>query len=382
MYGVSGYGNMLADRPRMRAYTRALRKAVRKGSVVVDIGSGTGIMALLACKFGARRVYAIEPDSAIEVARQVAQANGCADRIVFFQELSTRVELPEPADVIVSDLRGILPLFQHHLPAVADARRRFLKPGGSQIPLRDTLWASVLENPRLYRSVAEPWIENPFDLDLRAALNVVSNSIWKVGARPSQLLTAPLSWATLDYTSCEEPSVGAKFEMSAHRDGTAHGLILWFDSVLARGVEMSNAPSAPRMIYGQMFLPFPEPVEAFAGDRFAVSLEADLVGDDYLWRWETAVHDAAPSSPPRARFQQSTFWSTPLTLADLRKREAGFVPAVNLEGEIERFILSQMDGQTSQEEIARRAQARFPAEFPRWENALTRAGDTARKFSR
>ena len=69
MYSLAGYGKMIADKVRMDAYSQALRRAVKPGSVVVDIGAGTGICAMLACRFGARKVYAIEPDDAIHVAR-------------------------------------------------------------------------------------------------------------------------------------------------------------------------------------------------------------------------------------------------------------------------------------------------------------------------
>lgn len=382
MYTISGYGEMLADRPRMRAYAKALRKSVRKGSVVVDLGCGTGIMALLACRYGARRVFAIEPDSAIAVARQAASDNGFGGRIDFYQDLSTRVELPEPADVVVSDLRGILPFFQHHLPAVADARRRFLKPGGRLIPQRDTLWAAVVETPRLHKTLNDPWTANRLDFDLRAGLRVVTNSMCKVRATPSELLTAPAAVATIDYTSAEDSSLSAQIEGVARRGGMAHGLAVWFDSVLAPGVEFSNAPGAPRMIYGQMFFPFSEAVQTAAGDRFTVSLQASLAGEDYIWQWETRVFDGGSARGPRTQFQQSTFQGAPLARADLEKREAGFVPALNAEGEVESFLLSQMDGKTTQAEIARRAQARFPAQFSRWEDALTRAGEIARKFSR
>ncbi len=122
MYSVAVYGEMMGDAVRMRAYAQALREAVRPGSVVLDIGTGTGIFAMLAARFGARRVYAIEPADAIQVARDIAAANGCADRIEFIQGLSTEVSLPERADVIVSDLRGVLPLYQRHLPSIVDAR--------------------------------------------------------------------------------------------------------------------------------------------------------------------------------------------------------------------------------------------------------------------
>jgi protein arginine N-methyltransferase 1 len=115
MYSISAYGRMIADRVRMNAYVQALRQAVKPNSVVLDIGTGTGIFALLACQFGARHVYAIEADDAIEVARQIAAANGYTDRIEFIQDVSTKLSLPEKADVIISDLRGVLPLFQGHI---------------------------------------------------------------------------------------------------------------------------------------------------------------------------------------------------------------------------------------------------------------------------
>jgi len=89
MYSLHFYGQMLADTPRMDAYLAALRQAVKPDSVVLDLGCGPGVFALMACKFGARRVYAVEPDNIISVAREAAVANGCADRIEFFESLST-----------------------------------------------------------------------------------------------------------------------------------------------------------------------------------------------------------------------------------------------------------------------------------------------------
>src|SRR6266705_105451 len=136
MYSLGAYGSMIADCVRVDAYTEALRKTVRRGSIVTEIGTGPGVFAVLACQLGAERVFAIEPANIIQVAREVAAANGCACRIEFFEGLSYRVTLPARADVILSDLRGILPLFERHIPAIADARRRFLAPGGTMIPRR------------------------------------------------------------------------------------------------------------------------------------------------------------------------------------------------------------------------------------------------------
>jgi protein arginine N-methyltransferase 1 len=72
MYSITGFGVMMADEGRMNPYVAALRDTVRPGSVVLDIGTGTGIFSMLAVRFGARKVYAVEPGDSILVAEQIA----------------------------------------------------------------------------------------------------------------------------------------------------------------------------------------------------------------------------------------------------------------------------------------------------------------------
>jgi predicted RNA methylase len=83
-YSLSGYGEMIADRVRTGAFVEALRAAIRPGAVVMDIGTGPGVMAVLACQLGAKSVYAIEPSEVVEVAREIAAANLCVDKNHFF----------------------------------------------------------------------------------------------------------------------------------------------------------------------------------------------------------------------------------------------------------------------------------------------------------
>src|ERR1051325_6170133 len=113
MYSVYFYGQLLADTPRLRAYVEALKKSITPGAVVIDLGCGPGFFALVACQLGARRVYAIEPDDVIQVAREAANANGCAETIEFFQSFSTEITPAERAGIIISDLRGVLPWYQN-----------------------------------------------------------------------------------------------------------------------------------------------------------------------------------------------------------------------------------------------------------------------------
>jgi len=380
-YDLVSYGQMIGDRVRMDAYARALRQAVRPGCVVVDLGTGTGIFAVLACRYGARRVYAIESSEIIDVAREIAAANACADRIQFLQGVSLDLTLQERADVVISDLRGVLPFFGKHIPAVADARGRFLKPGGTLIPRQDRLWAAVAETPELYGKLDEPWTKNLYGLDLGACRQMVMNSSLKGRVPPEQLLCEPACGPALDYDTVENPNLHCEWNWQARRAGTGHGLLVWFDTTLAEGVEFSNAPQHPELIYGSAFFPWSEPVPVLPGDRVGVTLQADLVGDDYIWRWETCVREAEPGQA-KARFRQSTFFGAALSPAHLRKHSADYIPALDENGEIDEFILTRMDGRASQEEIARGVAQRFPVQFTRWEDALARVGELSQKYCR
>jgi len=381
-YRILSYGEMIADHPRMDGYAEALRQAVRPGCMVLDIGAGTGIFSLLACQFGAAEVHAVEPNDAIELARTMAGANGCTDRIHFHQTLSTRLTLPRPADVIISDLRGVLPLFQHHIAAIADARRRLLAPGGVLIPGRDRLWAALIEDPKLYRPYAEPWLRNDYGLDLSAGQPLVVNTWRKINAKAEQLLVPPQRWATLDYRTIEEPDVTGELAWTVERPGTAHGLVVWFDAELAEGIGFSNAPGQPELIYGQAFFPLQAPVTLSVGDRVSVTLKANLVDDDYLWRWDTRVAGGGDPESVKAAFRQSTFYGAPVSLDSLKRREQGFVPGRPEAVAIDQFALARMDGGTSLGEIAAELAARFPQRFPRRQDALTYIADLAERYRR
>ena len=326
MYSLHFYGQMLADAPRMDAYAAALRRVVRPDSVVMDLGCGPGVFALLACKLGARRVYAVEPNNVIGLAREVAVANGCADRIEFFDKLSTEIELHEPANIIVSDLRGVLPFFQQHIPAIIDARKRLLARDGVLISRRDVLWAAVLEAPEQYDELRAPW-QQQFDLDLSAATRFITNTWRKSHIKPEQFLAEPACWHTIDYHEVDTPDARAEISWRVARSGTAHGFAVWFDSELIDDVAFSNHPAAPRMIYGQGFFPFSEPVKVAEGDRIELRLAAKFVQDNYVWRWDT---DFTDQERIKASFKQSTFYGVPLSTAQLRTSARDFASEVLL----------------------------------------------------
>ncbi len=382
MYSLNAYGSMIADRVRVDAYAEALRKTVREGAVVAEIGTGPGIFAVLACQLGASRVFAIEPAEIIQVARVVAAANGCAGKIEFFEDLSNRVTLPVRADVILSDLRSVLPFFQRHIPSIVDARRRLLAPGGTMIPRKDSLWAAIVEAPEPYGEVVDPWDKNPFGQNLNPARQLAVNCIQKIRASRSQLLTGQKLWATLDYASVESPDARGNLEWTVERAGTGHGIIVWFDTDLAEGASFSNSPDSPETIYGSLFFPWTKPVSLARGQNVRVSLDAKLVEDDYFWRWTTRIELNGGSSSPLIQFDQSELGGAVLSAARLHKMAADYVPRLSEEGRLRCRTLELINGKLSLEEIARCLAKEFPQRFPEWQRALSYAGAVAQEYCR
>lgn len=131
---VQLHTRMLNDRGRTQGFIEAIEQVVRPGDVVLDIGTGTGILALAAARAGARRVYAIESRPVRKLARKLFEANGLGDRITLVAGHSTEVELPERADVLVTEVFGNSPLGERVLETTADARSRLLKRHARIVP--------------------------------------------------------------------------------------------------------------------------------------------------------------------------------------------------------------------------------------------------------
>ena len=382
MYSLETHGSMMADRVRLTAYGEALRRAVRPGAVVADIGCGGGIFSLMACRAGARRVFAMETDPIIAVAREAAAAHGFSDRIVFLAGNSAHVELPERADVLVFDVRGILPHFGRSMATIMDARKRFLVPAGAIIPQQDTVWAALSGASSFYRDLISPWSGDTCGFDMSAARHAILNSIHRGCFQQTQIVGVPQRCWVLDYTTLDNPNAAAEVTFEIERPATAYGCFLWFDALLREGVGYTTAPGAPETVYGTAFFPWLEPVGLAPGERVCAAFHADPVGSSYVWRWNTTVYAAGRSPQPRIQFRQSTFFGELLSPGLLNRLSPACVPELNEEAAVDRFLLERMDGRISLEEAARACAVRFPEGFAGWEEAFEYASRLAGKYSR
>lgn len=364
----------------MDAFAAALKKTVTPNTVVLDIGAGTGIFSLLACQYGARHVFAIEPDPAINLAKILATKNNYQRKITFIKDVSTRVELPEKANIIVSDLRGTLPYFEQHIASIKDARLRHLAPGGKLLPGKDTIFATIFENPEIYRKYEYAWGTNVYGLDLSPGRHLAVNSIHSGHIMESEQLTAPAAVASLDYHVIENDNLDCAFTVEIARSGTAHGLCLWFDTQLIGNIGYTSGPGKNALVYGTAILLFEKPTPVQAGETVRLSIGARLIDNAYVWQWQS-IFNAENSDAIKYSWNQNSVATEIPAIQSLRKYSSKHMPELNLQGQAMKFMISKMNGKTTLEDIAKMTCTKFPGVYGHWKDAMGDLSSFSQEYS-
>jgi protein arginine N-methyltransferase 1 len=274
--------SMLADETRTAAFLRAILATVRSGDVVVDIGSGTGVLSLFAAMAGASRVYAIEREPIIEVARDIASRNGLSEAIVFIEGSSLDVELPELANVLITETIGNSGFDEGISVWIADAKERFLKPNAVIVPQQVDAVASLVSVPRDYASI-ERWSQPLLTLDFEPLRRVALNNVLWTDLSPAAIVTSPAVVFGTDFTSEPESLLGG-VRVEALKDSVVHGIGLWFRSTLVAGISITNAPPNAVPSWDQGFLPLEEPVGVHAGESVCFEVSVSASGAEWTWQ--------------------------------------------------------------------------------------------------
>jgi len=273
---------MLVDRFRTESFLKAILATVRPGDVVVEIGSGTGVLALFAVLAGAARVYAIERGPIIDLAREVAERNGASDRITFIPGASPEAELPERADVLVTETIGNLGLDEGIVAWVRDAQVRLLRPDARLVPRCLMIEVCLADVPRDHADLSR-WSRPLMALDFAPLHRVAMNNLVWTDLNPAALLSEPATMFTVDLADPPKELEGT-IRLQARRAGTAHGIGVWFRAMLAPGIEISNRPPNEVPSWEQGLLPFCEPVDVVAGETVEISVAISGGGGDWMWQ--------------------------------------------------------------------------------------------------
>ena len=260
----TGYGfgappvhtRMLNDRRRSDSYVRAIRRVVEPGAVVLDLGTGSSLLASSAALAGAKSVYAIEATPMADRAREVIRASGLDSVVHVIHGWSTRVTVPEPVDVVISEIVGNDLFDEGVIDFTADALRRFARPDALTIPRQMSVLAVPLEVPA--RSIAEMTFSSSnakrwsrwYGLDFSPLAQSSEARPGKAFIRPWQArswkrLAGPHSLLEIDLQELRKetlPKLAAAVNLQIATSGLLTGILLFFSLDLGGGVTLSMAP--------------------------------------------------------------------------------------------------------------------------------------------
>jgi protein arginine N-methyltransferase 1 len=274
---------MLNDELRMRQYETAIKQAVQPGMVVLDLGTGTGILAKWALQAGAARVYGIEVNPlTLATATDNLRQAGFADRFHPLVGFSYQVTLPEQVDLIISEIIGNLADNEDCITILSDAKKRFLKPDGLMLPaalvsrfvpvmaahahqqVSRRQCASLSEHYDLDELLSHLRLSSPFDLYYDVILPRTS------------YLAEPQNGMNFDFLQIDDaPDYAFDLTFSATRDGQLCGFKGSFAAQLSAQVKLDIsgddiAGKTTSDSWKHAFLPIAEPISIRRGDQIVL----------------------------------------------------------------------------------------------------------------
>jgi histone-arginine methyltransferase CARM1 len=276
-YGMlSHQQNMMQDLVRTSTYEKAIltNAADFEGKVVLDVGTGSGILAFFAAKAGAKKVYGVEASAMAICARKLVEANGLSDKIEILHGKLEDIEPPEKVDVIISEPLGFLLVHERMLEIFVQAREKWLKPGGLMMPSVGTIYIAPFCDQAIYdeqMSKAMFWNNSNFyGVDLTCLVDEAkSNHMGQavVGYFPKDILLSPdratyvVDFNTATVESLSDFHIPLNFKVD--RTSLLHGLACWFDvdfNGTENHVKLCTGPGSPDTHWYQCQLLFKEPL--------------------------------------------------------------------------------------------------------------------------
>ncbi len=273
-YGVPGFHrSMLADAPRNDFYARAIRETVRPGDLVLDIGTGSGLLAMMAVEAGAGRVVACEANPALAAtAREIVERNGFGGRIEVIASKSTALEragsLAGGADLIVSEIFSHTLIDEGAIESLNHGMKVLARPGARIIPASASVRVALVDYggdmlPPVGRVAG--FDLSPFDHHTAALMTVPTRSRHLRPRGPARSLFA------FDFTRGEAPAEGRRTLALESAGGWVTGVVQWIGLRSSDSIAFENAPRRdvwshwPCVVY-----PFESPLETSAGEEVRI----------------------------------------------------------------------------------------------------------------
>lgn len=291
----AGFGEqekMLADGPRMAFYAAAVARRVRRGDRVIDLGTGTGILAAFAAKSGAARVYALDHSDILRQARRLAEANGLAG-VEFIATHSRDFTLPERVDVILHEQMGDYLFDEAMVANVIDLRERLLRPGGVIVPSCFEFYCEPAK-VREERRIPFLWELNVQGYDYACLEDERPDNpdyYRHIGCDPGMIEhflgeAAPALKIDLMTLQSDEPACELSVVRTVVKPGRLDGFVVFFRALEGDDLVLSSSPlDAGRAPHWGFRILRTEAAEFKAGEVITLTLRVGSWAEPSGWRW-------------------------------------------------------------------------------------------------
>lgn len=266
---------MMNDARRNRAWDAALRRAIKPGMLVFEIGTGAGMLALMAARAGAAKVVTCETNPvAADLARELAALNGYADRIEVITGPSQKVtigkDLERPADLLFCDIFADGLLGFDPLSAIGDARTRLLAPGAPAVPSAASLCVGLAAWEDHGRSGS---IDTACGFDLSPLADFVDVALLRPIDVPGlELLSDGETLFRFDFADARFPASERRMvACRALKAGTVDTIARWIRLELDAETVIEARPEAGALFFSSPTLtPLGAPIAVSAGDEVRI----------------------------------------------------------------------------------------------------------------
>ncbi|HEX9991930.1 MAG TPA: 50S ribosomal protein L11 methyltransferase [Acidimicrobiales bacterium] len=271
---------MLNDTGRNAAYRRALSTIDLRGKTVLDVGSGSGLLAMMAADLGAAQVYSCEAVEAIAgLARRIVAVNRKAHivEVIARQSFDLVVgrDLHAPADVLVTETIDCGLVGEGLLPIVRHAREHLLRESASIVPCKATLHAALLESAEVHGNNFA-FVADVYDVTLFNEFSTYDYFPVRLDTWNHRLLSEPVDLFRFDFETDPLDPETVEVDLEAGSTGTVHGVVMWFTVELVPGVSIANAPTGRASHWMQAVQCFEHPMPVSAGQLVRLQATHEL----------------------------------------------------------------------------------------------------------
>jgi SAM-dependent methyltransferase len=291
----SGWGSqkgMLIDSIRTASFDRAIHAQVGLGDRVVDVGTGSGILAMFAARAGAGKVYALEITQMADWAERLAKTNGLTQMQVVRGD-AAQFDAGAPVDLIMGEFAGMWLLEEwRHYAAFVQVRDRWLKPGGRVIPSASGLFLSAVDSRKLSYERGWGFFNAPvqgFDFSEVLSSGAYRPARYILTSEPKDLICTK-EIARFDFLNGNERdyTFTTQTQFPYPAQGMFHGFIGHFTLDLAPGLVMTTGTDGRETHWHQSYFPMP-PLYVPAGQAVTARLRSFLMPDTHVLKFGITV---------------------------------------------------------------------------------------------